>query len=344
MVSLIAKNLRTKNSKSLSLAALIVICSLGLVAFFLFWVFFAPVAGEAGTKTIHISPGMNSSSIAKHLKAERLIRSQSAFLTLVRITGAEHQLQAGKYELSPQFSSLRILQKLIGGEVLTKELVIPEGFTVSQIAQLWEEERLGQATDFQRAAKDRVIMKKYGIQAQSLEGYLFPATYEVNNGISAKSFVERMVHEFNRRFSAELRHDAKRLKFSVHEAVTLASIIEKEAQVEEERRLISGVFHNRLRRRWKLEADPTVLYALGNPARKLTRADLKFASPYNTYVKKGLPPGPICNPGLASLTAAVRPAETHYMYFVAVGDGRHAFSKTLKEHLSKKREIRKAGR
>jgi len=315
-----------------------------LGAFFLFWIYFAPVAGEAEMKIIRIDPGMNSIGIAKRLKTERLIRNQSAFLTLVRMTRTEHQLQAGKYELSPQFNSFLILQKLIRGEVLTKELVIPEGFTISQIAQLWEEEGLGKATDFQRAAKDRVIMNKYGIRAKSLEGYLFPATYEVKDGISAIAFVERMVREFNRRFSSGLRNDAKRLKLSVHKSLTLASIIEKEARVEEERKVISGVFHNRLRRGWKLEADPTVLYALGNPERKLTKLDLKLKSPYNTYVKKGLPPGPICNPGLASLTAAVRPEETSYMYFVAVGDGKHTFSKTLKEHLRKKRERRKAMR
>jgi len=317
------------------------ICLIGLGAFYLFWVYFAPVAGEAEAKIIHIAPGMNSNEIAKRLKAERLIRSQSAFLTLIKITRAESRLQAGKYKLNPQFSPFKILRKLIRGEVLTKRLVIPEGFTVSQIAQLWEEETLGKGEEFQRVVKDRVIMNKYGIRAPSLEGYLFPATYEVNDGISAKAFVERMVCEFNRRFSQEFRHDATRLKFSLHEYVTLASIIEKEAQVAEERPIISGVFHNRLRRGWRLEADPTVLYALGNPKRKLTRADLKLKSPYNTYMNKGLPPGPICNPGLASLIAALRPVKTSYMYFVAAGDGTHSFSRTLKEHLKKKSERKK---
>jgi len=329
------------NKSKVPLVMFIGICLTGLGACCLFWVYFAPVAGKAETKIIYIATGMNSSEIAKRLETERLIKSQSAFLALIKITSAENQLQAGKYKLSPQFSSFKILRKLMRGEVLTKRLVIPEGFTVSQIAKKWEEEGLGKAEDFQREVKNKVIMNKYGIRAPSLEGYLFPATYEVNDGISAKAFVERMVCEFYRRFSPELRHDAVLLNFSLHESVTLASIIEKEAQVAKERPIISAVFHNRLRRNWRLEADPTVLYALGNPERKLTRADLKFESPYNTYVKKGLPPGPICNPGLASLIASLQPVKTPYMYFVAAGDGTHSFSRTLKEHLRKKAERKK---
>jgi len=297
---------------------------------------FRPIGGKDNYKIIDIIEGMDSYKIAKLLAEEKLIRSQSTFLILVRLNGASKQLKAGRYKLNAQLSTTQIIRKLVSGEVIKQRLVIPEGFTIAQIAQLWEAKGLGKASCFEQATRNQNLLQKYHIKALSLEGYLFPNTYEVTYSTTPEKFIERMLQEFNRRFTNDLRQEADNLHLSVHEVVTLASIIEKECKVNYERPIISAVFHNRLQQGWKLEADPTVLYALGNFKRKLTFDDLKTNSPYNTYVHNSLPPGPICNPGITSIIATVRPNQTPYMYFVAMGNGTHYFSKTLDEHRNAK--------
>ena len=238
--------------------------------------------------------------------------------------------------------SLReIIHQLEAGKIVHRHFVVPEGLTVAQIAQLFEDEGFGTSESFSRAARDSQWRKRYGIEGNSLEGYLFPNTYKLVDGIPAANVVKMMLDEFNRHWTRERTKEAKSLDFSPQEIITLASIIEREAKIADERPLIAAVFHNRLKRGWKLDADPTVLYALGNPRRALTKKDLKFDSLYNTYVYRGLPPAPICNPGLASIMAALRPAESSYLYFVAIGDGKHHFSNTLAEHNRVIRRIRR---
>ncbi len=307
----------------------------------LFKFYFGPVGDSAETKIIHITPGMDSYQIARSLVDERLIRNPFAFRAFARFSNSSRQLKAGKYELNPQLNTFQILKKLVHGDVIMSRFVVPEGFTISQVIQIWEQNGFGKASDFEQATQKRFLFTKYGIEASTLEGYLFPDTYQFVDGMRAAVVVERMIQTFYQKFTVDLQQEAAKLGLSVHEAVTLASIIEKEAQVADERQIISAVFHNRLRRGWRLDADPTVLYAFGNPKRPLTSGDLNIDSPYNTYRYRGLPPGPICNPGLASLIAAVRPAATPYMYFVAMGNGTHYFSHTLREH---QRAINKAKR
>jgi len=328
------------------LAFIFFINGLAIFGIYLISIYSNPVGSSDEDKIIDITEGMNSHKIAQLLSEEKLIRSQNAFLILAQLNGSSRRLQAGKYKLNGKLSTPQILRKLVRGEVIKQRLVIPEGFTIAQIAQLWEAKGFGKSHDFEQATRNPNLLLKYHIEASpltkggrglsSLEGYLFPNTYEVTYNTTPEMFIKQMLQEFNRKFTNELRQEADNLGLSVHEAVTLASLIEKEAKVDYERPIISAVFHNRLRRGWKLESDPTVLYALSNPKRNLTYDDLKIDSPYNTYIHKKLPPGPICNPGIASIIAAVRPNQTPYMYFVAMGNGTHYFSKTLNEHRSAK--------
>lgn len=318
------------------LAFLFFINGLAILGIYLIAVYLEPVCGSDEYKVIDIIEGMDSHKIAKLLAEEKLIKSQSAFLILARLNGSSRRLKAGKYKFNSKLSISQILRKLVHGEVIRQHLVIPEGFTIAQIAQLWEKKDLGKSSDFEQATRNPNLLQKYHIEASTLEGYLFPNTYEVTYSTTPEMFIELMLREFNHKFTNKLRQEADNLGISVHEVVTLASIIEKESKVDYERPIISAVFHNRLRRGWKLQADPTVLYALGNPKRNLTRDDLKSDSPYNTYIHKKLPPGPICNPGIASIIAAVRPDKTPYMYFVAMGNGTHYFSRTLNEHRNAK--------
>ena len=292
-------------------------------------------------KEIRIALGTSTKSIAKQLADERIIRSSLLFEVVAYFEGASRYLQAGTYELSAAMSPREIIHQLKAGKVVHRHFVVPEGLTMAQIAQLFEDEGFGTAESFNRAARDLQWQKRYGIEVNSLEGYLFPNTYKLVDGIAAAKVIKMMLDEFNRNWTRERTEEAESINFSPQEIITLASIIEKEAKIDSERPLISAVFHNRLKRGWKLEADPTVLYALGNPPRALTTRDLKFDSSYNTYVNRGLPPAPICNPGLASIMAALRPAESSHLYFVAIGDGKHYFSNTLAEHNRVVRRIRR---
>jgi len=237
-----------------------------------------------------------------------------------------------------------ILDAFEKGQVTLVSWTVPEGLTMAAIAELWETSGFGIATAFQAAAEADDLLEKYRLEDERVEGYLFPSTYKFAKGTTVEKVVEMMLDEFTKRWIETFDVEARDLKLTRHEIVTLASIIEEEAQVKSERPRISSVFHNRLKRNWRLQADPTVLYALGNPERLLTKADLRVDSPYNTYKHKGLPPGPIGNPGIDSIMAALRPEKTDYLYFVAIGEGKHHFSKTLSEHNRMVRKMRRASR
>lgn len=292
-----------------------------------------------------IPTGSNSRTIAKQLAAEKLIRSEYAFRLLVRHREIGRRLQAGTYILQRNMSLSDILDAFEKGQVTLVSWTVPEGLTVAAIAKLWEATGFGTATAFEEATEADGLLERYGIpEDKTVEGYLFPNTYKFAKGTTVEKVVEMMLGEFEKRWSETFDVEVRDLGRTRHEIVTLASIIEKEAQSASERPRISSVFHNRLKRNWRLQADPTVLYALGNPERLLTRADLSVDSPYNTYKSKGLPPGPIANPGIDSIMAALRPEKTDYLYFVAIGKGKHHFSKTLSEHNRMVRKMRRASR
>lgn len=312
-----------------------------LIAIFYMVRYLSPVDGNAKPIQLKIVHGMSSQAIADQLADQNLIHNPWAFLFVTHLSSVSHRLQVGTYYLSGAMSIPQIIDHLKTGNVVTQQFLVPEGLTVSQIAKLWEKAGFGTATAFDKAANDPKWKLNYDIEGKTLEGYLFPNTYQFPDGATPLVILEIMLNEFQRRWTTGFVEEARELGYSKHEIITLASIIEAEARVPDERPLVSAVFHNRLRRGWKLQADPTALYGLGNPDRPPRAADLRVDSPYNTYIYKGLPPGPICNPGMASILAALRPASVDYMYFVAIGDGRHHFSKTLKEHQNMINKIRR---
>lgn len=303
--------------------------------------YMSPTASSEEIVSITIVPGSSTTTIAKHLATNDLIRSPLVFKLAVRYRGIGTQLRAGTYKLSRDMSLTRILDELKKGQIEYKTFTVPEGFTAKAIVELWEESGLGKKDTFLEAMKSAEILEKYLPEGISAEGYLFPDTYKFAKGSSAKTVVQMMLAESDKRWTETLAEEAKSLGFTRHQVITLASIIQREAGSDSEITRIAGVFHNRLKHKWRLQADPTVLYALGDPNRLLTRADLKVESPYNTYLHKGLPPGPIGNPGMASILGALRPEKTPYFYFVAMEKGKHHFSKTLDEHNRMIRQIRR---
>jgi UPF0755 protein len=227
---------------------------------------------------------------------------------------------------------LKLLEILKEGRVILHEIRIPEGYNARQVGRLLEEKGLLTQETFTPLIHDPDFIRRLGIDATSLEGYLFPETYYFSKHVQGEEVIETMVSRFKRAIPLEWSQRARELRLTEHQMVTLASIIEKETGVDDERPLISAVFHNRLKRHIPLQSDPTVIYALPDFTGNLTRKHLSRASPYNTYRVKGLPPGPIANPGAKSLEAALYPADVNYLYFVSKNDGSHYFSMTLVEH------------
>jgi UPF0755 protein len=223
------------------------------------------------------------------------------------------------------------------------QVTIPEGLAGQQIAELLADRGLVDRDRFVSLLRDRETLGRFGLEGESLEGYLFPDTYRVVKGLNEEAIAQRMVRRFQEMFGPEEQARARELQMTVPEVVTLASLIEREAHVPEERPLISSVFHNRLRRGMPLQSDPTVMYALSRFSGRLTKANLQAPSPYNTYLRQGLPPGPIANPGRASIMAALYPASSRYLYFVSKNDGTHAFSTTLREHDARVRRYQIGG-
>lgn len=303
-----------------------------------------PPTSSEEVVNFEVTVGSSSRTIARQLAEQKLIRSEYAFRLAVRYRGTGRYLQAGTYVLQRNMALWDLLDKLEKGQVTLLSWTVPEGLTTSAIAELWETSGFGTAEAFRKASESARLLKRYGLIDKTAEGYLFPNTYKFAKGTTTEKVVEMMLDEFKQQWTDKFDEEAANLGRTRHEIVTLASVIEKEAQFRVERPRISSVFHNRLTRKWKLQADPTVLYALGNPERPLTKADLQMDSPYNTYKHKGLPPGPIANPGIDAIIAALRPEKTDYLYFVAIGEGKHHFSKTLSEHNSMIRKIRRASR
>jgi len=301
-------------------------------------------AASAATVRIFIPAGSPVESIGEILHRGGVIRHPLVFRALVEWMGVSTRLRAGEYDLSPAMNLREIIRRLVRGEVVTYSFTVPEGFTVEQIADLLARLGLADREKFLQAASRPELAPcpppRPHLVRYALEGYLFPDTYRVPRGTSEPELVSLMVRRFQEIWQGELGEKARAQGISVHDVVTLASIVEKETQVPDERPVVAGVFWNRLRRGMPLQADPTVLYALGKVGGTLLRRDLQVDSPYNTYLYAGLPPGPIANPGQAALRAAVEPAATDYLYFVARGDGTHHFSRTLREHLQAVRRYR----
>ena len=289
-------------------------------------------AADQGRAVVVVVPrGASLKQTAAILARAKVVDHPSLFALAARLSGRAGCLQAGEYRLSPAMTYQGLLQNLCAGRVLLHSLTIPEGFTMRQIVERAATQGLLDRNQALALLHDRGFISGLGIQAPSLEGFLFPTTYRLPRGLGARAVLAMMVRRFQRVWKT-LEPQARRLGLSQLQAVTLASIIEKEAQVDWERALISAVYHNRLKRGMRLQADPTVIYGLTNFDGNLRKIDLDTDTPYNTYLHPGLPPGPICSPGLASLQAAVNPAPAKYLYFVAKGNGEHHFSRSYREH------------
>lgn len=311
------------------------------------WVVLAPAPGvERGALVVEIPAQESAFGIARRLEEAEVIRSRLAFVALTLGRGSVRYLKAGEYEVPRGASTLDVLHLLEAGRVRQHLVLHPEGATVAELARLLEAERLASAEAVERASRDPEVLRTLGVEAPSLEGYLFPDTYQMVRGLSAQDILARMVQRMHAKLTPEMRARAAERGLTVHQLLTLASIIEREAVIEEERRLVAAVFWNRLRRNMALQADPTVQYAVAKGRQALTRADLLVDHPYNTYRRPGLPPGPIASPGLSAIEAALDPAPVKYLYFVALDDRRHHFSTTIEEHnaaVARYREWRRSG-
>ena len=291
-----------------------------------------PTKPDAGSVTFEVGQGEGFGTVTRKLHARDLFDKPGKFKLLARFEGYDERIRAGEYELSAAMTPREILEKLVSGKVRLYRLTIPEGFTLKQIAAAVEKAGLCPATEFSRAAIDPAELAAAGVSAHGLEGYLYPDTYLFPRGVTGLEIVRAMTSRFKKVFKPEWVTRAADLKMSVHEIVTLASIIEKETGAAFERPLISSVFHNRLKKNMRLETDPTVIYGIPNFNGNLTRKDLVTPTAYNTYVIKGLPPGPIANPGAKALEAALYPAKTNYLFFVSKKDTTHQFSTNLRDH------------
>ena len=322
-----------------TLGLLIVAVAAGaLAAYLLFQWLLGPVQPATDfsrppeAKIVDIPEGMTLRQLAARLEQERLIRSQWAFVLLGKLTGADRHIKVGEYEVHAGMRPGEMLAEFLSGHVVLYQVTIPEGYTIVELAQVFAQHGVADPEDLIRLAHDGEFIRSLDIEAASLEGYLFPDTYKFARRTKPKEILTEMVQGLRRVLTPELRQRAQEIHMSLHQVLTLASVIEKETGAVEEREFISAVFHNRLKRGIPLQSDPTVIYGLESFDGNLRKADLESKSPYNTYRVRGLPPGPIANPGLGSIRAALYPAPTRHLYFVSRNNGTHQFSSTLAEH------------
>lgn len=283
-------------------------------------------------KIFTVAPGSGLAQVARQLKAKGVVKNARYFVLLARMQGLTTAVQAGEYLFSAPATPATVLGRLARGDVRQLSLTVPEGLALKEIAVLVEEQGAGKAEEFLRLAFDPAFVSALGIDAASLEGYLFPETYSFAKGTSERQLLRIMVDEMRAHLGDELLARAASMNLSAHELLTLASIIQKEAGRTDEMPIISAVYHNRLKRGMRLQADPTVIYGITDFDGNLTRRHLRERTPYNTYRVAGLPPGPIAGPGQKALDAAVNPADTNALYFVSRGDGSHVFSGNLRQH------------
>ena len=284
---------------------------------------------------VEVPPGSSVASIAERLSAAGVIADPLTFRIAARIVGADRRLQAGEYRFAEPATPFEVVDRIARGDVHTRAITFPEGLTAREMALIFGKSGLGTAEEFDLAARNGALAARFDPEAKTLEGYLFPDTYKLARTAGAVGTVAAMVERFDRTFDGNLRAAADARGLTIREAVTLASLIEKETSKPEERAVVSAVYHNRLRIGMALQCDPTVIYALMLAGRwdgNIRREDLQIDSPYNTYRYPGLPPGPIASPGRPSLEAAITPADVPYLYFVSRNDGGHVFATTLAEH------------
>ena len=321
--------------KKVLLFLLLVIVFVGAATFYLWRGVALPYRGFSGEQFVVIDTGSSVSRIGQALASAGVVRDVRSFQIAARLNGAERRMQAGEYRFDQAATAFAVVARIARGDVFTRPITFPEGRTAAEMAAIFAERASGDAAAFLAASRNVSRVAAFDPLARDLEGYLFPSTYLLPRNATAGTLVTQMVQGFDKAFDADLRSAAAAVGFSVREAVTMASLVEEEAQVAAERPMISAVYHNRLKIGMGLQCDATVIYAMqraGTWNGNIRRVDLAMDSPYNTYRYRGLPPGPIANPGRASLEAAVRPADVPYLYYVSRNDGSHAFATSLDEH------------
>lgn len=328
------------------------IISAALILFVIGWIYYFsifhvshPAADfKDGTRYLIVRRGESLSEIAANLEKTGAISSKSNFIFFSKLYGKTTRMKTGRYAIRPDDSIADIIDIIVRGYATPFNVVIPEGFTMAEMASLLHSTIDMDIGGFRNLMSDPDLLDSLDIEADNLEGYLAPSTYNFFYEEKPKNVVTKMTDHFFGSLPDSFEIKANELGLTFHEAVTLASMIEEEAMIDSERSVIAAVYLNRLKKRWRLECDPTVIYAMGGLDRPLYRKDLNYDSPYNTYRYFGLPPGPISNPGVKSLEAAVNPTRTEYMFFVARGDGSHVFTRTLREHINAKNSIKRQNR
>ncbi|MFW6129145.1 MAG: endolytic transglycosylase MltG [Candidatus Aminicenantaceae bacterium] len=292
-------------------------------------------------KYFEVKKGNTINIIAQNLKKNGFIKKKYLLVLEYKLFFHSETIKAGKYAFSSPTSIRNILMTMIEGKVYFRPITIPEGLTRKEIAQLLESKHSINKTEFLKASSNTDLIKELDKSAENLEGYLFPETYHFQKDVTAETIVSSMISQFKSIFNNNWKKRAEEINMNIREVVILASIIEKETSLPQEKKIVSGVFHNRLKMNMKLDCDPTIIYILKEQG--VFKGDLRYKhmdinSPYNTYLYPGIPPGPICNPGKTSLEASLYPEDRGYLYFVSKNDGSHHFSRTFKEH---QRAVRK---
>jgi UPF0755 protein len=290
---------------------------------------------EGAEQFVEIPPGAGPALIGRRLTESGVVRDRLSFRAALARSGQARRLQAGEYRFDQPMSASEVIDKLVRGDVFLRPITFPEGLTIQQMAEIYERDGGGSRADFVSAARNAALIRDIDPAAPDLEGYLFPNTYSLPRRTTAEQLVQQMVTAFRDVLTQDIVQRATARGWTVRQLITLASLVEKETAKPEERPLVAAVYTNRLRIGMGMQCDPTVIYALeraGKYTGNLTRENLQFDSPYNTYRYAGLPPGPIAAPGRASIEAASSPADVPYVYFVSRNDGSHVFSETLDEH------------
>lgn len=316
----------------ISICLFVFFCAFSFFLFDLLQYAKTPANSNKTDRIVVVKPGQGFTTTLNSLKNAGVIKNPIRFEMIARIKRYDKKIKAGEYLLSSSMTPIKILETIVKGKVRLHKVTVPEGYNMRQIASIMAMAKLATETGFLSAATDASLARENGIDAETFEGYLFPDTYCFPKNITSKEIITTMVKQFRSIFTPEWKNRAKELNLTIHQVMTLASIIEKETGAQFERPIISSVFHNRLRKRMRLESDPTVIYGIKNFDGNITRKHLSKPTPYNTYKTRGLPPGPIANPGLKAIEAALFPEDTNFLYFVSKGDSTHKFSTNIADH------------
>jgi len=321
--------------KFIIILIIIILLVLAVIGFDFYKKTTSPFRGFEEPVVINVKTGSSVTAIAGQLYGKKIISNYYYFRLYYRLFHNNTKFKSGEYLFDKALTMKQVIRKLSEGKVILYKITVKEGLTIEETAEQLEKQHRLNFETFVMKAKDFNLVRGIDEKAEDLEGYLYPDTYMVHKDVKAEEFVRLMIIKFKSNFTNSMKWRARELDMSIREVVTLASLIEKETSSREERFLISSVFHNRLRIGMALDCDPTIIYALKRDNQydgKIGWDDLKYKSPYNTRLHRGLPPGPICSPGFASIEAVLFPENTKYLYFVAKDRRTHYFSKTLSEH------------